>query len=103
MAKWFDKYSFNARYVPAFITAIPAIIFSAFIKQEVWISLFENTRFMVAENLGLSLMTIIFIIHVQRGIAKHLFENRIFKSGKDFPTTTMLLLTDNFFICRDEK
>jgi len=96
MAKWFDKYSFNARYVPAFITAIPAIVFSAFIKRDVWISLFENSNFLITENLSLSVITILFIIHVQRGIAKHLFENRIFKSGKEFPTTTMLLLTNSF-------
>jgi hypothetical protein len=96
MAKWFDRYSFNARYVPAFIAAIPATIFSAFIKKDVWISLFENSSFLIVENLSLSIITILFMIHVQRGIAKHFFENRIFKSGKEFPTTTMLLLSDSF-------
>ncbi|HNX52691.1 MAG TPA: hypothetical protein PKI68_02990 [Pontiellaceae bacterium] len=96
--KLLNVYEIRARYIPAIIAALPAIILSAFIKQDVWISLFENARcFLIVENLSLSLIAILFLIHVQRGIAKHLFENRIFKAGKEFPTTTMLLLSDSFF------
>lgn len=95
--KLLDVYEIRARYLPAFIAALPAIILSTFIKRDVWISLFENTRcFLIVENLSLSLIAVLFLIHVQRGIAKHLFENRIFKAGKEFPTTTMLLLSDSF-------
>ena len=95
--KFFSNYELRARYIPAFIAGLPVIILSAFIKQGVWISIFENAQyFLVIENLSLSLISVLFIIHVQRGIAKHLFENQIFKAGKDFPTTTMLLLTDSF-------
>lgn len=94
---FFNNYELRARYLPAFIAALPAIILSTFIKRDVWISLFENTRcFLIVENISLSLIAVLFLIHVQRGIAKHLFENQIFKAGKEFPTTTMLLLSDSF-------
>lgn len=96
MIKWPDIYNLYARYVPAIIAALPVIILSTFIKRDVWILLFDNTRFLIIENLSSSLIGIIFLIHVQRGLAKHLFENLIFKSGKEFPTTTMLLCTDNY-------
>ena len=95
--KLLDVYEIRARYIPAVIAALPAIILSAFIKREVWISLFSNAKsFLVVENISLSLIAVLFLIHVQRGIAKHVFENLIFKSGKDFPTTTMLLLSDTY-------
>jgi hypothetical protein len=94
--KLLDVYEIRARYIPAIIAALPAIILSAFIKRDVWISLFSNVKcFLVVENISLSLIAVLFLIHVQRGIAKHVFENLIFRSGKDFPTTTMLLLSDN--------
>ncbi len=94
---FFNHYEIRARYLPAFIAALPAIILSTFIKREVWVSLFENAQyFLVVENLSLSLIAILFLVHIQRGIAKHVFENRIFKSGKELPTTTMLLLSDSF-------
>lgn len=95
--KLLDVYEIRARYIPAIIAALPAIILSAFIKRDVWISLFSNAKcFLVVENISLSLIAVLFLIHVQRGIAKHVFENLIFKSGKEFPTTTMLLLSDTY-------
>lgn len=95
--KLLDVYEIRARYLPAIIAALPMIILSTFIKREIWISLFSNAKtFLVVENISLSLIAVLFLINVQRGLAKHLFENRVFKSGKDFPTTTMLLLTDSY-------
>lgn len=95
--KLLDVYEIRARYIPAIIAALPAIILSAFIKRDVWISLFSNAKcFLVVENVSLSLIAVLFLIHVQRGIAKHVFENLIFKSGKEFPTTTMLLLSNPY-------
>jgi len=95
--KLLDVYEIRARYIPAIIAALPAFILSAFIKREVWISLFSNAQcFLIVENVSLSLIAVLFLIHVQRGIAKHVFENLIFKSGKEFPTTTMLLLSDTY-------
>lgn len=95
--KLLDVYEIRARYVPAFIAALPVFILSGFIKQDVWISVFANAKcFLVVENVSLSLVAVLFLIHVQRGIAKHVFEERIFKSGREFPTTTMLLLSDTY-------
>lgn len=95
--KLLDVYEIRARYIPAIVAALPAFILSAFIKREVWISLFSNAKsFLVVENISLSLIAVLFLIHIQRGIAKHVFETLIFKSGKEFPTTTMLLLSDTY-------
>jgi len=90
-----NLYEIRARYVPAIITALPMIVFSGFVKEEIWISVFRNIGwFLVVENISFSMITVVFLIHAQRGIAKHMFEERIFDSGKKFPATRMLLLSD---------
>jgi len=89
-------YGIKARYVPGIVSALPMIIFSGFIKEEIWIAVFRNVEwFLVVENISISMITVLFLIHVQRGIAKHLFEDRIFDSGKDFPATRMLLVSNS--------
>jgi len=88
-------YELRARYTPAVVAALPIIVLSGFVKREVWITLFQNVEcFLVVENISLSLIAVRLLIHVQRGISKHLFEDRIFDSGKEFPTTRMLLFSD---------
>lgn len=93
----FDNYEIRARYIPTIIAAVPIMIFSGFIKQDIWLSLFQNADwFLAVENMSLSLIFIVLLINLQRGIAKHGFEARVFNSGKDFPTTTLLLHSDTF-------
>jgi len=95
--KFLSIYEIRARYVPAIIAALPIIILSGFVKEEIWVSIFKNARwFLIVENFSLSVIAVLLLIHVQRGIAKHLFEARIFDSGKSFPTTRMLLHSDDY-------
>jgi len=95
--RMFDYYEIRARYFPTIIAALPMVILSAFVKQEVWLTCFQNVAwFLPIENISVSLVFITLLINVQRGIAKHLFEAHIFNSGKDFPTTTLLLHSDQY-------
>lgn len=92
-----SSYEIRARYVPGLVSALPVIVFSGFIKDEVWIALFRNVGwFLVVENISISMVAVLFLIHVQRGIAKHVFEDRVFDSGKNFPTTQMLLWSNDY-------
>lgn len=97
ISKLVDKYDIIARYSPAVLSALPAIILSASFKKDAWFELFENVHICIAfEGISIPIIMTILLVYLQRGIAKHLFENRIFNSGKDFPTSTMVLLSDNF-------
>ncbi|MFH1883491.1 MAG: hypothetical protein ABIL62_12365 [Planctomycetota bacterium] len=95
--KFLSIYEIKARYVPAIIAALPIIILSGFVKEEIWISMFHNARwFLFVENFSMSVIAVLLLIHVQRGIAKHLFEEKIFDSGKNFPASRMLLFSDDY-------
>ncbi len=90
-----NKYVVQARYIPAIISSMPLIILTSLVKDEVWLPLFRNAWwFLALEGLSLNMIFIIFIMSVQRGLAKYLFENKIFKDGKGFPATLMLLHSD---------
>ena len=95
--KMLDEYEIKARYVPAVITALPIIIFTSFVKKETWLDLFANSKWVLpVENISLSVISFFFLMWMQRAIGKHVFERYVFKSGVDFPTTTMLLFQDKF-------
>jgi len=80
---------------PAILASLPMIILSGFVKKDVWLSLFQNVEFFLFfENVSLGLMFIFLLINIQRGLGKYLFEEYIFNSGKDFPTTIILLHSD---------
>lgn len=94
--KSFDEYEIKARYIPAIISSIPLIMLTSYAKEEILLNLFKTAKwFLVVENISLSFITIIFIINVQRFLAKYLFEDRIFEKGLNFPTTKMLLWNDD--------
>ena len=93
----FDSYTLQARYVPTILTGLPLIIFTAFIKEDVWIELFSNVEyFLVLENISIFMILLYGLTNFQRAVGKHFFEARVFNNGEDFPTTTFLLHSDNF-------
>jgi len=94
--KSLDEYEIKARYIPAILSSIPLIMLTSYAKEEILLNLFKTVEwFLIVENVTLSLVIIIFIINVQRFIAKYLFEDRIFEKGLNFPTTQMLLWNDD--------
>ena len=91
----FDEYEIKARYIPAILSAIPLIMLTSYAKEEILLNLFKSAHwFLIVENVTLSFIIIVFIINIQRFIAKYFFEDRIFEKGLKFPTTEMLLWID---------
>lgn len=93
---FFNEYEIKARYIPAVLSSIPFIILSSFVKKEVWLTMFSNASwFLVVENISFSLIVIYFVMNIQRYIGKYWFEKRIFKDEYEFPTTQLLLLSND--------
>jgi len=93
--KSLNEYEVKARYIPAILAAIPLILLTSTQKEDVWLPLLKTARwFLVVENISLSVIIIFFLMQVQRFIAKFIFKRNIFKTGYLFPTTQMLLWTD---------
>jgi len=92
----FDEYEIKSRYIPAIVSAIPLIMLTSTQKETVWLPLFRTASwFLVFENISLTVIAVVLLMSIQRGIAKYCFENSIFNNGIDFPTTTMLLIRND--------
>lgn len=96
MDKLFDEYELKARYMPSILASVPLIMLSSIFEPEVFISLFRTAEFfLVVKDIGLSLVVIFLLTHFQRFIGKYLIEFYLFDAESRFPTTEMLLWSDN--------
>ena len=96
MPKSWDEYEIKARYVPCLISVIPFIHFlTLLLGESFWKSFSDNIGWLLVADLSFSIVIAIALIQIQCGIAKHWIEESIFgKGGKYFPTTNMLLFSD---------
>ena len=96
MPKMLDEYEVMARYVPAIATAVPIIMLASIVKTSVWCALFRDLNwFLAVENVSISLIAVLFLMHIQRSVGKYCVEGPLFGDELGFPTTTMLLLADS--------
>ncbi len=96
MPNSWDEYEIKARYIPCLISIIPFVHFlTLLLGESFWKSLSDNISWLLVADLSLSIVIAIALIQLQCGIAKHWIEESIFgKGGKYFPTTDMLLFSD---------
>jgi hypothetical protein len=93
--KFIDEYEILARYVPTIVTAVPIIILTGMVKKSVWLSLFRDIQwFLVVENISISLIAVLFLMQIQRAVAKYCVEQPLFGNELGFQTTTILLFAD---------
>jgi hypothetical protein len=96
MPKSWDEYEIKARYIPCLISVIPLVHFLILLLGvNFWKSLSANISWLLVVDLSLSVVITVALIQVQCDIAKHWIEESIFgKGGKFFPTTDLLLFSD---------
>lgn len=88
----FDQYAFMAQYVPAIIITIPAMLLASIFEAPEFQALFKHSCwFLVAKNISLGGICIVFLTHVVRLLGKYGIEHFLFKDGLKFPTTELLL------------
>lgn len=100
-----DEYEIKARYIPAFLSAIPIVHFLIlFVGMGFWHELVGNISWMlVIANLSLSLIVMLAISQFQSTLGKIWIEESIFgKGGDGFPTANMLLYNEGL-ISKDRK
>lgn len=86
-----DRYIIIARLVPAIISTIPIVVFNYFFLNTE-LSKFLNSLILVTfiNGVTMPLIFIFLLAHVNRYIAKSVFENHYFKDELRFPTTDYL-------------
>lgn len=98
MQKNFDSYTIYARYFPCIISAFPFFILWFFLSKN--IQLKELAIFLTSlkfwGTISLSVVVLYFYAQVIRITSKY-FENKFFISKQGFPTTYLMLYTDNTF------
>lgn len=93
-----DQYALKARIYPAIIISFPTIIFYYFqIRPEIvnFISYAVNT--IIFADIPISLVLVYLIAQLSRYVSKEIYEKIIFQNGLNFPTTDLLMSSDNTF------
>lgn len=88
----FDKYTFNAQYIPAIIVAIPAMMLLSQVEARQIQELFKHAGwFLIVKDISLPTIAVIAFTHAVRLMGKYGIEWFLFQNGLRFPTTEMLL------------
>lgn len=88
----FDGYTFTALYVPAIIITVPAMMLLSLVEAAQIQGLFKHAGlFLIVKNVGLSIISVVFLTYVVRAFGKYGIELFLFRDGLRFPTTEMLL------------
>ena len=91
-----DEYTINARIYPSLICAIPALVLVAtFGDDTLKVMIEEIAAVEVFGRISVSLAVFVFLMHVSRFLGKDIFERKLFKNELHFPTTTLLLASDD--------
>lgn len=90
----FDKYNLEARFYPTFIAFIPIWLISYFIQDQVFITMGTLAK-IFSSSLFVTTTTYV-AVDIVRTLGKNL-ENKVFDYGKNFPTTNLLLRSNNIF------
>ncbi len=92
----FDQYEIKARVIPSVITTmLPLFLFNYFLVNQELQKLFATlSEWEVVSGVTTSLILLYFIVEINRGLSKYLFEKYFFKGTSHLPTTTFLLFGD---------
>jgi hypothetical protein len=104
--KVWDEYEIKARYIPTFLSIIPLTHFLiTYLGEKFFEVIIENITWMlIIQDFGLSLILMLSFVQVQCFISKYWIEESIFgKGGKNFPTTEILLFSNNLISLERKK
>lgn len=94
----FSKYSIKARLFPAVITSIPLVILSGYLVNEKYIEVFKNFKYLkLISFISTPIIFCYLFMHINRFIAREIFQKLYFKDEHEMPTTKLLLYGDNCF------
>jgi hypothetical protein len=91
----FDTYDIFARIVPAVLTGIPFYVLYFFLVSPVLGTFFQSLLSLkIVSDVTVAVALLYLAMHLNRFIAKELYEKRMFKNGQYLPTTCYLLHSD---------
>lgn len=95
MKNYFDKYDIFARYIPAMICTVPIFIFLDLLKINIQkIIKIGDIINIEGVNISVTFAFIFLFIFISRYLGKFVFEQIIFSNELKFPTTELLLESD---------
>lgn len=89
----FNRYNIEARYTPSLVCSVPFFFFAYYYLQNVDNEFWSSAAGLTIGGIGLSTAMLIVMVNFCRNLGKFI-EEKIFKDGLEFPTTTFLLDTD---------
>jgi hypothetical protein len=94
-----NKYFIKARLFPAILTSIPMLIFFNKVLAREYSSALKNLYDVVPIiiHLGLSAAIIFLCVHINRFLAKEIFQRLYFKEEIFMPSTSHLLWENNYY------
>lgn len=92
-----DSYEVIARYIPAIISVIPlSHILLVLLTKDFLLSLSGSVDWMLVANISMPIVFGIAVVQFQTTFSKMVIEERVFgKNGINFPTTLLLLYSDD--------
>ncbi|HMO77572.1 MAG TPA: hypothetical protein PKA42_00245 [Candidatus Paceibacterota bacterium] len=94
----FDRYTIGARLFPAMLASVPFFVLSHYyISPKVGDFVTVVSDYVWVGDVTITVAGIFLLMQASRWISKPFFEDRIFNKGKNFPTTSFLLFSDDFY------
>jgi hypothetical protein len=93
MIKLPNKYNFEARYVPSLACSIPFFLFGYYFFSGIDNAFWSSVAGITVGGVSISAVMLVVMVNFCRNLGK-LIEEKLFKDGLEFPTTTFLLDTD---------
>jgi len=94
----FDKYEIIARLFPAIICITPIFALGWFFPSLEVLNFFEKVyAIKMVANISISAIFVFLLAQSNRLVSKEVFEKKFFDNGLSFPTTELLLHSDNTF------
>lgn len=90
-----EKYTFYGRQLPALLTAVPFFVLNYYFIEEVFGDLLGSLAAIKwVGGIGLSVACVFLFIQLNRLLSKHLFQDRVFREERYFPSTSFLLYSN---------
>lgn len=88
----FDRYTIGARLFPAMLSSVPFFVLSHYyITPKIGDFVTVISTYAWTGDITITIAGIFLLMQASRWISKPFFEDRIFKKGTEFPTTSFLL------------
>ena len=94
----FDRYTIGARLFPAMLASVPFFVLSHYYltpKVGDFVTLLSTYAW--AGDITITVAGIFLLMQASRWISKPFFEDRLFKKGQNFPTTTFLMFSNSYY------